>query len=119
MNHNQYLGAAGEAIAAEYLQHRGMRILATNWRCSQGELDIIAEHRGSIIAVEVKTRTSTDYGHPAQAVTAAKLRRLCVLTRCWCRENHRSWTGARIDVIAILLHQGTKPHLEHYKGVEA
>lgn len=119
MNHNQYIGATGETIAAQYLQHHGMRILDTNWRCNQGELDIIAEHRGQIIAVEVKTRTGTGYGHPAQAVTPAKLRRLCVLTRRWCRENHRNWAGARIDVIAILLSAGNKPAIEHYQAVEA
>ena len=100
-NHNQELGANGEELAAHFLADAGYTVLERNWRCTMGELDIIAEHAGEIIGVEVKTRSSLGFGHPAEAVNPVKLRRISRLTRRWCVEHRRNPYTVRVDVVAI------------------
>lgn len=77
------LGRAGEARAARHLEERGYTILDRNWRCTQGELDIVAIDHGVLAVVEVKTRRSESYGHPFEAVDARKRRRLWRLAHAW------------------------------------
>lgn len=77
------LGRAGEARAARHLEERGYTILDRNWRCAQGELDIVAIDDGVLAVVEVKTRSSESYGHPFEAVDARKRRRLWQLAHAW------------------------------------
>ena len=80
-------GRAGEDLIADLLSRAGWRILARNWRPDpgphglRGELDIVAERSGRATVFEVKTRTGTGYGHPAEAVGPLKLRRLHLLSR--------------------------------------
>ena len=119
MGANQTLGAAGEDLAAAFLERHGMAVLERNWRCARGELDIVADDAGQVVGVEVKTRTGLGYGHPAEAVGPEKLGRLCVLIRLWCRERGRDWERARIDVVAIVLPPGGRPLIEHYRAVES
>jgi putative endonuclease len=69
--HNE-LGKRGEGIAREYLENAGYRILNVNWKYARAEVDVIAEQGGRLIFVEVKTRTSTDYGHPEDFVDLKK-----------------------------------------------
>ena len=118
MNHNQELGAAGEELAASYLLDVGYKVLERNWRCKIGELDIIAEHAGRVVGVEVKTRSSLGFGHPAEAVNPAKLRRLSVLVRRWCVAHRRNPHTVRVDVLAILMAPGREPSIEHLIGVD-
>lgn len=118
MGANQALGAAGEDLAAAFLERHGMAVLERNWRCARGELDIVAEDAGQVVGVEVKTRTGLGYGHPAEAVGPRKLGRLCVLTRLWCREKGRDGERARIDVVAIVLPPRGRPLIEHYRAVQ-
>ena len=117
--HNQELGAKGEELAAHYLADAGYTVLERNWRCAIGELDIIAEHAGQIIGVEVKTRSSLGFGHPAEAVNPVKLRRISRLVRRWCVEQRRNPNTVRVDVVAILLEPGQESHIEHLIGVES
>jgi putative endonuclease len=119
MNHNQELGAAGEELAANYLLGAGYVVLDRNWRCNIGELDIVAEHLGQIIGVEVKTRSSLGFGHPAEAVNPQKLRRLSLLVRRWCMTHRRNPHAVRVDVLAILMAPGREPSVEHLIGVES
>lgn len=118
-NHNQELGAKGEELAATYLTGAGYTVLERNWRCNIGELDIVAESAGRIIGVEVKTRSSLGFGHPAEAVNPTKLRRLSRLVRRWCVEHRRDARTVRIDVLAILMPPGREPSIEHLIGVES
>ncbi|PQZ92355.1 hypothetical protein CQ018_12720 [Arthrobacter sp. MYb227] len=118
-NHKQELGAKGEDLAVGYLEESGYVVLERNWRCNIGELDIIAEYGGKIIGVEVKTRSSLGFGHPAEAVNSTKLRRVSRLTRRWCVEHRRNPNTVRVDVVAILLEPGRQPHIEHLAGVES
>ena len=69
-------GDWGEALAAEYLEARGCRIVEREWRCRFGEIDLIAEQEGTLLLVEVKLRTNLRYGMPRESVTAKKQEKL-------------------------------------------
>ena len=69
-------GDWGEALAAEYLEARGCRIVEKEWRCRFGEIDLIAEQEGALLFVEVKLRTNLRYGMPRESVTAKKQEKL-------------------------------------------
>ncbi len=83
MSHNAALGKYGEDLATSHLRSQGMAILARNWRCDIGEIDIVARDGDVLVVCEVKTRSRTDYGTPFDAISAAKADRLlrlaCVL----------------------------------------
>lgn len=110
--YRQRLGQTGETLAALYLQKRGYRILEQNFRTRAGEIDIIAAIRDEVHFIEVKTRTSTSYGSPAEAVTRKKqvhLRRAaaCYMAGSECRAEsgrqylpHPGWKY-QFDVIEI------------------
>jgi putative endonuclease len=117
MGTNQVLGRRGENHAARFLEEIGMRVLDRNWRCPAGELDIVADDGGWVVAVEVKTRSGLGYGHPAEAVVPAKLRRLFVLGREWCRAHGRPRAVFRVDVVAVLLDRDGRADIQHYRGV--
>lgn len=119
MAHNQQLGAQGEALVGEFLESQGMRVLARNWRCKYGELDIIAEDAGTVVAVEVKTRNGVGYGHPAEAVSRVKLGRINRLITQWCLENSRERSRRRIDVVAVTMRAAGAPFVDYYEGVSA
>src|ERR1700709_100831 len=77
------LGSRGEDLAASALTEAGMLVIDRNWRCSQGEIDIVALDGDETVFVEVKTRTSVAFGHPLEAITAQKLARLRRLAGAW------------------------------------
>lgn len=111
------LGKTGEALAARYLLDAGYRILAQNWRCPQGEIDLVAEHDGEVVFVEVKTRSGTGFGHPFEAITATKLARLRRLALAWCDEAGGRIPQIRVDAIAVIAPPGQQPTLEHLERV--
>ncbi|MDQ4132308.1 MAG: YraN family protein [Actinomycetota bacterium] len=99
------LGAQGEDAAARWYQARGYRVLARNWRCREGELDLVLARGGEVVFCEVKTRSSLAFGTPAEAVTWSKQRRLRTLAARWLREGAPvSFGGAavRFDVAAVM-----------------
>ena len=92
MRAKDVLGRRGEDLAADFLQAHGMRIVERNWRCPEGEIDIVALDGDALVIAEVKTRKSLAFGHPFEAVGADKLARLHRLARrgavprgCGCR----------------------------------
>lgn len=95
-------GQAGEEAAARYLTAQGLRVVARNWRCRLGELDMVALDGATVVIVEVKTRRSARFGHPAEAVDSRKQARLLRLALAFLQE--RRWDGrpVRFDVIAVL-----------------
>ena len=93
------LGALGETRAASYLEGRGYRILARNARSGGVEIDIVAQQRGTLVFVEVKTRSSRYQGSPALAVDARKCARLVRGASAWLREQGWRGRGVRFDVI--------------------
>lgn len=109
------LGRAGEDRAAQHLIARGYRILDRNWRCSQGEIDIVAELSGVICIVEVKTRRSIAFGHPFEAVDDRKRERLWRLAYAWCRDHADMAANRmlRLEVIGIIGADPAGAALEH------
>ncbi|MCV7153703.1 YraN family protein [Mycolicibacterium pyrenivorans] len=113
------IGAMGEQLAVDYLGQLGWRMLARNWRCRYGELDVIAtdDTAQAVVFVEVKTRTGEQFGGVEQAVTPAKVRRLRRLAGVWLAQQHGSWSSVRIDVIAIRIGRRRSPEITHIRGV--
>ncbi len=101
----QRLGARGEQLVAEWYAARGYRIVARNWRCREGEIDLVVwSRRGDLVFCEVKTRSSARFGVPAEAVTAAKQRRLRVLAARFLATHGPEVAGRRglrFDVAAV------------------
>jgi putative endonuclease len=87
MKAKDLLGRHGETLAVAFLETQGMRIMDRNWRCSEGEIDIVALDGDTLVIAEVKTRKNLAYGHPFEAVGAAKLARLHRLAFSWCRDH--------------------------------
>ena len=111
------LGRRGEAIAAVHLESLGMRIVERNWRCSQGEIDLVAEDGGEIVFVEVKTRSSVAFGHPLEAITAEKLARLRRLASAWCSLHPSRGRAIRIDAVAVIAPRSGAVEIEHLERV--
>lgn len=109
------LGRAGEERAVRYLTGIGYDVLDRNWRCAQGEIDIVATTGRHLAVVEVKTRRTDSYGHPFEAVDARKVRRLWQLAHAWMLDHPDSARGltVRIEAIGIIgpPADGTLEHL--------
>jgi len=111
------LGQRGETIAAEYLVARGLTILDTNWRCPQGEIDLVALDGDELVFVEVKTRSSVAFGHPLEAITVAKLARLRRLAAAWCEAHPGRHDTVRIDALAVIAPAAGEVTVEHLARV--
>lgn len=113
-DHNR-LGAAGEAAAALYLAQQGYTLHERNWHSHHSEVDIIAEWHGTLVFVEVKTRSSADFGQPYEAVDHDKEVRLVRAAHHYCRlkEHFGPW---RLDIISLI---GSPEHfaITHLKDV--
>lgn len=109
-------GQAGEALASRYLNDLGWQILDRNWRCRDGELDLVARDGSVLVFCEVKTRSSVSFGDPAAAITAAKAGRIRRLAVRWLVA-HPSSTAPelRFDVISILRPSGTRAQVRHVR----
>lgn len=112
------LGRWGEDLAVNYLESSGLIVLARNWRCALGELDVIAREGSRLVVCEVKTRSSDDYGGPFQAVTPRKLRRMRQLALRWLDEQQVHAPEIRFDVIGIIQPRAGSPTLQHLRGVQ-
>ncbi|PFG16454.1 putative endonuclease [Propionicimonas paludicola] len=113
------VGRRGEQLAAEYLLAKGWTILERNWRCTAGELDIVAVEPGrepTVVFCEVKCRTGLSFGTPLEAITGAKLGKLRELVLYWLRAQQRPVPSFRIDAIGVLLGPDG-PQLTHLKGL--
>ena len=115
------LGDTGEALVARWYEQAGYTVVDRNWRCREGELDLVCVgglgRDAQLVFCEVKTRRSTAFGSPLEAVTHAKARRIRALARAWLAE-HRG-TGAprlRFDVAAVLMLPGTAPEVDVVEG---
>jgi putative endonuclease len=104
--HRQRLGARGEQLAADWYAAQGYSVVARNWRCREGELDLVVARDGELVFCEVKTRSSDRFGVPAEAVTPAKQRRLRVLAARYLAEHADPPAlrrrGIRFDVASVM-----------------
>ena len=100
-DHRAALGAYGERVAVRALTDAGLLVLDRNWRCREGELDVVARDGDALVFCEVKTRTGTGFGHPAEAVTAGKRRRLRALASAWLAAHDHHAADLRFDVVGV------------------
>lgn len=113
------IGKRGEDAAAEWLQREGYAILERNWRRPCGELDLIAEHAGEIVGVEVKTRTNPALGEPEEAITPSKQRKLILTLQTYLMEHDEEQRPYRLDVIAVRLVDDGALVIRHYPSAIA
>ena len=117
---NKAVGKFGEDAACRYLEKLGWQILARNYRYSRyAEIDIVAKDNGTIVFVEVKARSTTDFGHPFEAVNYKKLQNIFKAGLAYLKGSSESYKRYRIDIISVLGKSGTKtePKIEHLKDV--
>ena len=109
-------GARGEDLAHRFLQTRGYRVVARNWRSEDGsgELDIVAWDGPTLVVVEVKTRASAEFGLPEEAVDEAKRHHLVRTAARYAREADIPFDAIRFDIVSVLLEP--EPRLEHLQG---
>lgn len=97
------LGLWGESVAATHLEAKGYQILARNWRCRQGEVDLVAQVGAVHVFVEVKTRRGTAAGTPEEGVTGVKSRKLVATAQQYLETNNLEDVEWRIDLVAVEL----------------
>jgi len=110
------LGRRGESLACDHLAGAGLTVLARNWRCRAGEIDVVAAAPGLLVFCEVKTRRSTAYGTPAAAVTPRKQARLRALAVAWLAATDHPPSRVRFDVVTITWPRGSAPVVTHLEG---
>jgi putative endonuclease len=110
------LGRYGERLAAQALRSAGFAVLDRNWRCELGEIDVVARDGQTVVVCEVKTRSSTAYGTPLEAVDWRKVQRLHLLGRRWLHE-HDLRANLRVDVVAVLVPRNGPVSLEHLRDL--
>jgi putative endonuclease len=111
------LGRRGERVAERYLRRAGYVVLARNWRCPDGELDLVVTDGKRVVVCEVKTRSSEKFGSPGEAVDAAKASRIRWLARRWLDEVGLGAREVRFDVVSVRWAAGARPRVEHLEGV--
>lgn len=103
------VGMLGEKLAKDFLKKRGYRIRETNYRCPQGEIDIIARDRDYLVFVEVRTKKSAQFGSPEESITPAKMHRLIAAASRYQQDHRNLPPSCRIDVVAVELNGEGKP----------
>lgn len=111
---NAELGRRGEDAAARFLDRRGYEIVERNWTCAAGEADIIARDGDSVVFVEVKTRSSCDYGMPAEAVDEAKRDRYERIAALFLQGFHVVDVPVRFDIIGIVAVAEDRAMIRHH-----
>lgn len=109
------LGAAGEEVAARLLASLGYRLLDRNFRCPLGELDAVAIKDGTLVFLEVKARTSDDFGGPLEAVDRRKRRKLTRLAQYYAKQKGLFDAPQRFDVVAVWF-EGGRARAEVYEN---
>jgi putative endonuclease len=117
LNAKDILGRRGEQLAVEHLQRAGLRILDRNWRCADGEIDIVAAERRALVICEVKTRSGVRYGTPLEAITRQKRNRLRRLAIRWLVAHGILFDEIRIDVVGVLRSESGEFSVDHVRGV--
>ena len=112
------LGARGEQLAVDWYTSRGFTVLGRNWRCREGELDLVVARDRAVVFCEVKTRRGIGFGAPVEAVTAAKQQRIRGLALQWLGAHpDRRARDLRFDVASVLATRGAAPVIEVLEGV--
>ncbi len=110
------LGRRGEDLAVEYLEQRGLVVLSRNWRCRDGELDVVATDSQRLVICEVKTRSTDWFGEPAEAVNGRKAARIRRVTQAWLAMHRVRWVEIRFDVVSVVAEPGRPATVRHYES---
>ena len=102
------VGTLGEKLARDFLKKKGYRVLETNFRCRYGEIDIVAEKKDFLVFVEVRTKTSVDFGSPEESVTHAKKEKLIASALAYLSAHQKLPCSWRKDFVAVELDQKGK-----------
>ena len=108
------IGSRGEDAAADAYRRRGYRIVARNWRCALGELDLIVERRGVLVFCEVKSRRDTDFGGGYEAVTWKKRAKVRALAQAFLQGSASHPLAIRFDVASVAL-RGSRSTVEVFE----
>jgi len=117
MNAKDVLGRQGEELAAGFLAEAGLVVLERNWRCKDGEIDIVALDGRTLVICEVKTRSGIRFGTPLEAITRPKARRLRKLAVLWVNAHGLIFEAIRIDIVGVLRSVSGDFTIEHVRGV--
>lgn len=109
--HRRRTGLLGETLARRYLQRRGYEILASNWRCPRGELDIVARIGGKLVFLEVRSRRQSNTAEAFASVTARKRERLLAAIHEWLEAHQQQDATWQVDVIGVAL--GARTIIDH------
>lgn len=111
------LGRWGEDLAVQHLLASGYEVVSRNWRCREGELDVVARIAGLLVFVEVKARSGLGFGEPAEAVGPVKARRLHRVACRWLEQQRPPGRhDLRFDVVSVLRRPGAAPVVVHLEG---
>jgi len=102
-------GILGEKLAKDFLKKRGYHILETNYRCPEGEIDIVAKHKDSLAFIEVRTKRSLEFGSPEESITPAKKQRMKATAAHYWQTHDNLPPFWRIDVVVVELNQKGQP----------
>ncbi len=115
LSHHQILARKGEDAAEEYLRKKKYQILLRNYRCPLGEMDLVAQKGKTLVFVEVKTRSSPNFGDPGEAVNSRKKKKLYQLAEFYLKEKGLSDIDVQFDVLSILLSpDGSSFEISHF-----
>ena len=114
-------GIGGEELAAAWLTRHGWTIIARNWRCREGEIDIVARDPTGVMAVvEVKCRRGDGFGHPLEAITRDKVRRLRRLAAAWAAAYEGpGFATLRLDAVGVRTYADGTSTVTHVQGIES
>ena len=112
------LGNQGEDIAAQFLLQKGFEIVERNYFQGHNEIDIIAidPRDNYLVFVEVKTRYSLEYGHPAYAINKKKMGQIKKVAELYLADKNIQQCDCRFDVVTVVLSDPNNPHIEHYEN---
>lgn len=109
------LGKWGEKVASEYLAKAGYQVLERNTRTEYGEIDLIVEREGTLVFVEVKTRRSSAYGYPEEAITRSKIDHMIASAEAYLQTIMDFEGDWRIDVVAVEINElDNQPLITHF-----
>lgn len=113
---NKIIGRLGEERAQKFLKKMGWKILETNYRYSRfAEIDIIAKDKDIIVFIEVKTRSTTNFGHPFEAISKSKLQNIFKAGLAYLQTTKETYKSYRIDVVSVIGKEN--PKVEHLKNI--
>jgi putative endonuclease len=116
-NPRRVLGQRGESLAAAWYEREGYEILDRNWRRREGELDLVLARGRAVVFCEVKTRSSSRFGAPVEAITRTKQQRIRTLAALWLGESGLRGRQLRFDVASVMIERGAEPVIEILEGV--